>query len=809
MTTENNKIEDRLSTGDGVAKESTVGISQDGFADPTGEYPRRYNWYGNSTSAAGRGVKINELWMYGSVHTVDFDVPIPTASIFPFNNANETPSGHSFEMDDTPGNERVLIKHHSGAGVELKQDGSVVVSSKSHRIEVVGSDHEVVVAGQGNITYDGDLNLTVNGDYNMTVNGNYNVKVGANENHSVNHHMVTETGGNHSTIVRSNHDLRTYGDSFEYYSGNKRWATKNSFRMISKKDIIQNARHIRQTAVERHTTSSGTGTTITSEKLWLSARQGKIGGDDFHFLGSLFTGPDDDNGNKTVFQGNLLGRALEAWTAKYSKYTEEAHSAHISNYATVASYSDEANKAGMARYAMGATVATSLDLVVPPTPWPDIYPEWMAGIWWDGADEMVGLAHPDYQFEWSIKSDVDPFCEWWLDYLPEAKTVWEHQEERLYDGMPISPFYVTKGRWFEVWNKTSPYAVRIPYVDEDNEIRNKISKIDEYSYYFTWTPDTAEVRSKLRTMDGANDPKTSPDDQTNGPKAILSLLQQNRLSVLYKDVAPPAPYAEKRAGYESPYHGPRFGYTLLGNPVERASKKFEPRNIEATIRTIVADPNYNPDKHDAPITSNTKLSKSSTVGKFLGAPGSKTSLDFIPIIKDRQDLARQWYLHAWLMEGVASAQEFKNYRLQVTEGYYHPAAGIREPFALEPVDPLRYWREPYRIEDGGDCQRSLDGYYINELKHNGRAVVYTLYNSRGKIDFGATFDLTLYIRDTYFFDQLSLDYDITRPDNSMSQQIIVVMPKIEKDFTASFDQKVCTYFNRKMYNGGDLVEITD
>lgn len=807
MTTGSNKIEDRLAKPEGPAKELSYGTPIDGFADPTGEYPRRYNWYGNSVSAAGRGVKINELWMKGSVHAINFDIPIPTASMYPFNNANETPSGHSFEMDDTPGNERILVKHHTGAGVELKQDGSVIVSSRSHRIEVVGSDHEVVVAGQGNITYDGDLNLTVNGDYNMTVNGNYNVRVGANENHSVHHHLVTETGGNNSTIVRSNHDLRTYGDSFEYTSGNKRWATKESFRMISKKDNIQNARHIRQTAVERHTSTSGKGLTLTSENLWISARQGKVGGDDFHFMGSLFTGPSDDNGSETVFQGSLVGRALEAWTSKYSKYCEEAHSAHISNYATVAAYADEANKAGMSRYAMGATVATSLDLVIPPTPWVDIYPEWKAGIWWDGANEMVGSEHPDYQFDWSGKApDVaDPFCEW----HPPLDTVYEKQIERLHDGFAISPFYVTKGRWFEVWNKTSPYAVRIPYVDEDNEIRNKISKIDEYTFYFTWTPDTFEVRSKLRTMDGANDPKTSPDQQTDGPKCIQTLLNQNRLHHTYKDVAPPAPYEEKRSGMESPYYGPRFGYTLLGNPVERASKTFEPRNIEALTRTIVADPNYNPDKHDAPILSNTKLSKSSTVGKFLGAPGSKTSLDFIPIIKDRQDLARQWYLHAWLMEGVASAAEFKNYRLQVTEGYYHPAGGIREPYCLEPVDPLRYWREPYRIEDGGDCQKSLDGYYINELKHNGRAVVYTLYNSRGKIDFGAGFDLSLYIRDTFFFDQLSLDYDTTRPDGTMSQQIIVVMPKIEKDFTATFNQLYCTYFNRKMYNGGDLVEITD
>ena len=165
------------------------------------------------------------------------------------------------------------------------------------------------------------------------------------------------------------------------------------------------------------------------------------------------------------------------------------------------------------------------------------------------------------------------------------------------------------------------------------------------------------------------------------------------------------------------------------------------------------------------------------------------------------------------MEGVANCHEFRNHRMQVTEGYYNPANGIWEQFngKTEQTPDNYYWREPYRKEDGGNIQKSIvtGAYPINQLKYEGRAVAYTLYNSRGKQDYAATFDLSLYIRDTFFFDQLSLDYDMTRPDKVMSQQLIVVMPKIKKDFKADFQQKVCTYFNRKMFSGNDLVEITD
>jgi hypothetical protein len=96
MTTGSNKVTDRISDPNEQGKELTSGVPIDGSADPTGEHPLRYNWFATNVSAAGRGVKVNDLWMRGSTMGVSFDVPVGTTSIFPFNQANETPSGHSF-----------------------------------------------------------------------------------------------------------------------------------------------------------------------------------------------------------------------------------------------------------------------------------------------------------------------------------------------------------------------------------------------------------------------------------------------------------------------------------------------------------------------------------------------------------------------------------------------------------------------------------------------------------------------------------------------------------------------------------------
>jgi hypothetical protein len=777
LTTTNNKVENRLSEEGGIEKESTLGISRDGQADPTGEYPHRDNWFNSSVSGAARGVVINDLWMGGSTMGVSFDVPFATSSIYPFNQSNTTPSGHSFEIDDTPGNERILIKHHTGAGVELKQDGSVVVASRSHQVQVVGADHELIVSGAGNLTYNGDLNLTVNGDYNVDVGGTYNLRVGAEYNQSVHGSYLTEVGDVHSTVVRGNKDVRVWGDTFNFHSSDLKVVAKKDIRTIVANDFIVNSgRNVRLTSEDTFSSSAGQHTVISGQDVVVTGATGKIGGAEFHYTGCLYTGPDDDNGSQTVFQGNLVGKALEAWTCNFAQYASESHRSLFATYAEKANFA----------LAHGQNQGTAS-----PIPYAG-----SATLDFTGESEYENPAKPVYPMTWK-----------WTVEAPQESAGTYQSKGLARMGVLVTGEYSTTRQWWEVWNKLSPYAVRQVIVDDDNDIEDKISKFGSYTYYFNWTPTTPEIRAKLRTMDGANDLRTAPEYQLVGAKCIESLLNENRLHPQFRDNAPSGRYGITRTGQATPTA--RYGYTLLGNPIERSSKTFTPKSKGTTVRAIVADPIYNPDMQNSPITSSTKLSRSTTVSKFLGAPGSKCSLDSIPLLNDRQDLARQWYLHAWLMEGIASLKEFSSYRLQVTEGYYKPASGIRENQSGS--NGVRaYWREPYKKEDGGTTQKSIvaGNLTINELKNQGRAVVYTLYNSDGKVNNEATFDLALYIRDTFLYDQLSLDYDTVRPDGTMSQQLIVVMPKITWTMEAVFQMKVCSYFNRRLFGGSDLVEIT-
>ena len=100
MTIKKDNYEGRVNElGQGL--EDTVGVPQDGMQDPTGEYPKRDYNFGSSLNTASRGITINELDIGGG-YPLDLGIKEQRPSEFPFNQVQETPSGHVIEMDDTP-----------------------------------------------------------------------------------------------------------------------------------------------------------------------------------------------------------------------------------------------------------------------------------------------------------------------------------------------------------------------------------------------------------------------------------------------------------------------------------------------------------------------------------------------------------------------------------------------------------------------------------------------------------------------------------------------------------------------------------
>ena len=187
---------------------------------------------------------------------------------------------------------------------------------------------------------------------------------------------------------------------------------------------------------------------------------------------------------------------------------------------------------------------------------------------------------------------------------------------------------------------------------------------------------------------------------------------------------------------------------------------------------LIAD-RYDPTGKE--ITSKTPLGPGITMAKFLGARGSRTTLDKLYNDSfdgppDFEQIARNLILHANILQSIIGNSEYTQHRLTVSEGVYEP-------------NPL--------FDDSGN--------YIGErpsgvlqLRRKGQAVVYQLIDKNGKTDPRKTFDLAVYWKDYIDYDKLTLDYDTYDPNGDLTSQIVIETPEVPSSYEVSYARNLET-----------------
>lgn len=193
-----------------------------------------------------------------------WDEPYPAYNTMPpYNHVIETESGHAFELDDTPGDERIHLMHRSGTFQEFYPSGTKVEKVVKNNYQIIMGDDMIHVMGRVNITVDSDVNILARGDVNVIggndlnarIAGNINVSAGENLNfRAANITMETEgtidilagtiressTSKNVTTDVLSENSgtknmtastyLETVGESSYRWNGNKHmWTGANTY----------------------------------------------------------------------------------------------------------------------------------------------------------------------------------------------------------------------------------------------------------------------------------------------------------------------------------------------------------------------------------------------------------------------------------------------------------------------------------------------------------------------------------------------------------------------------------------------------
>lgn len=112
------------------------------------------------------------IWFKGWIEP-ESEASLENPPQYPYNHATQTESGHLFELDDTPGRERVRLQHRSGTFTEIHSNADEVHKIFGDGYEIVLKNKNVLINGHCNITINGDATVNIQGDKIERISGDY------------------------------------------------------------------------------------------------------------------------------------------------------------------------------------------------------------------------------------------------------------------------------------------------------------------------------------------------------------------------------------------------------------------------------------------------------------------------------------------------------------------------------------------------------------------------------------------------------------------------------------------------------------
>jgi len=309
----------------GAGQENTEGVPREGFNEASGEFPRRDYFFGSSINKSARGETIESLFAGGGDYGVSVEFSDQKPSTFPYNQAQETTSGHAIHVDDTPGGERILIKHRTGAGLELRADGSVLFSSVNKKVSVTGGDDVVIVEGQADLVYKGNVNVKIAGDYNLEVEGNINVTTAGNKTEKIHRNHTKTVDENQNHVVKGSRSLRVVDVNTETMLSDRNVFVKGEQNNFVEGNVeFTSGDKLITTAVNEWVASSQI-TNMSGDTVSIIGVTGTIGGQLIDHYGKVFSGPPGGSGlGGTTHYGTFIGKATEAITSDFANKAGEA-----------------------------------------------------------------------------------------------------------------------------------------------------------------------------------------------------------------------------------------------------------------------------------------------------------------------------------------------------------------------------------------------------------------------------------------------------------------------------------------------------
>ena len=264
--------------------------------DPRGEYPKPEYWYKPSVNN-----EIYQLSIGGGDPSIDIseiDTTTSTSSDYSEANVKVTKSGHALIFDDKGGEERIILKHRNGTGIEMKQDGSMIMRTETNMITSVGGSGVLIIDGDlkvscKNVELDatGDMDVRVAGDYNLTVDGHKTETIKGSD-----RKVIT---GNSSTTVTGNVNSTTVGTVTNTILGNATNIIKGYYNNIIGGTYSMAVKGFSRFTSQTEVAISSGNINMAAADLSIFGAAGTIGGANVTHYGKNYFG------NSAVFTGGL------------------------------------------------------------------------------------------------------------------------------------------------------------------------------------------------------------------------------------------------------------------------------------------------------------------------------------------------------------------------------------------------------------------------------------------------------------------------------------------------------------------------
>ena len=279
--------------------------------DPRGEYPKPEYFYQSSMNNEEYELKIPTD---PTINMADIDISSKSSANLLEASVKVTKSGHALIFDDEGGSERIILRHKDGTGIEMRQDGSMIMRTETNMITSVGGSGVLIIDGDlkvscKNVELDatGDMDLRVKGDYNVSVDGNKTERIkGTSRKYITGNKSTTTTGNVNNTTVGTvtNTILGNATNIIKgYYNniigGTYSMAVKGFSRFTSQTEIAISSGNINMAAAD----------------LSIFGAAGTIGGANVTYYAENYFGKSatfTEGVTAPTFKGQLDGKALTA-----------------------------------------------------------------------------------------------------------------------------------------------------------------------------------------------------------------------------------------------------------------------------------------------------------------------------------------------------------------------------------------------------------------------------------------------------------------------------------------------------------------